>query len=249
MLANKQPGQKQKKPKNTVPKITSSITLRSVAHDSMAKVLARRQSGDKYMFIAHQKRLFWLDISSNFYREPIFTWVFRNTGITCVTANNFTASAGHIDVLIGFSTGDIIWWEIMSNKFSRINKSGSISSKAVRKLEWVPKSDSIFAVAFDDGVLAFLEKDRDDWSSSNPIIQNSTVPNNPLNVVEFPISKKQNPLRVWQPFCHPISSLSFSPDCEHMAVISEDGYLLTINYKWERFVCFEMNNTDFLQNN
>ena len=36
--------------------------------------------------------------------------------------NTMTQSTTHIDVVIGFSTGDIIWFDPMSNKYARINK-------------------------------------------------------------------------------------------------------------------------------
>lgn len=33
-----------------------------------------------------------------------------------------TQSLTHLDVIIGFSTGDVIWFDPMSNKYARINK-------------------------------------------------------------------------------------------------------------------------------
>ena len=33
-----------------------------------------------------------------------------------------TRSASQLDVIIGFSTGDIIWFDPISNKYARLNK-------------------------------------------------------------------------------------------------------------------------------
>jgi hypothetical protein len=33
-----------------------------------------------------------------------------------------TKSVSHIDVIMGFSTGEIIWWEPISQRYTRLNK-------------------------------------------------------------------------------------------------------------------------------
>jgi hypothetical protein len=44
----------------------------------------------------------------------------------CHDINQITKSSGHIDIIFGFSTGDIIWYEPISQKYSRINKNVSL---------------------------------------------------------------------------------------------------------------------------
>jgi hypothetical protein len=36
--------------------------------------------------------------------------------------NKLTRSPTHIDVIMGFSTGEIIWWEPVSQRYTRLNK-------------------------------------------------------------------------------------------------------------------------------
>ena len=40
----------------------------------------------------------------------------------CHDVNMITRSESHLDVIIGFSTGDIMWFDPISNKYARINK-------------------------------------------------------------------------------------------------------------------------------
>jgi hypothetical protein len=40
----------------------------------------------------------------------------------CHDVNFVTRSTTHLDVVAGFSSGDIIWFDPMTNKYSRINK-------------------------------------------------------------------------------------------------------------------------------
>ena len=40
----------------------------------------------------------------------------------CHDTNQVTKSEGHLDVIMGSSTGDIIWFEAYSQKYFRINK-------------------------------------------------------------------------------------------------------------------------------
>jgi hypothetical protein len=46
-----------------------------------------------------------------------------------------TRSTSQIDVIIGFSTGDIVWFDPISNKYARINKNVfySINPKGRRR--------------------------------------------------------------------------------------------------------------------
>ena len=33
-----------------------------------------------------------------------------------------TKSVSHLDVIMGFSTGEVIWWEPISQRYTRLNK-------------------------------------------------------------------------------------------------------------------------------
>jgi catabolite repression protein CreC len=48
--------------------------------------------------------------------------LFTKAHALCHDVNLATKSPSHIDVIMGFSTGDIIWYEPMSQKYARLNK-------------------------------------------------------------------------------------------------------------------------------
>lgn len=48
--------------------------------------------------------------------------LFAKAHILCHDINLFTKGPNHIDVIMGASTGDIVWFEAYSQKYVRINK-------------------------------------------------------------------------------------------------------------------------------
>ena len=48
--------------------------------------------------------------------------LFTKAHALCHDVNLVTKSANHLDVVIGFSTADILWYEPFAQKYNRINK-------------------------------------------------------------------------------------------------------------------------------
>lgn len=44
---------------------------------------------------------------------------------TCQDVNQLTSSTKHLDLIIGFSSGDLVWYDTVCNRYSRINKNVS----------------------------------------------------------------------------------------------------------------------------
>ena len=65
-----------------------------------------------------------------------------------------------LDTLIGFDTGDILWYSPVSGKHVRFNQLGH--GESVCSLGWVHGSESIFVAGFWDGVVAFYDKNLAD---------------------------------------------------------------------------------------
>ncbi|GAA5851327.1 hypothetical protein JCM9279_001106 [Rhodotorula babjevae] len=101
---------------------------------------------------------------------------------TCIDANQHTASAAQIDVLIGFATGDIIWLDPLTARYSRYNKSGCITSSPVTSILWLPPApptspsspsldgglpshrSNLFVTSHADGSIVLWDKDKEDWN-------------------------------------------------------------------------------------
>lgn len=54
--------------------------------------------------------------------QPMMKILFTKAHMLCHDINSFTKGPNHIDVIMGASTGDIVWFEAYSQKYVRINK-------------------------------------------------------------------------------------------------------------------------------
>lgn len=144
---------KRKKPKNNIVKSNSSFVSRVIPHEGLTKRLQEHTPDGAFAFVNVNRAFQWLDLSSptkvssiilsrrimdcsdtadEDQAESLNKILFTKAHALCHEVNPVTKSATHLDVIIGFSTGDIIWYEPMSQKYSRINKNvGNNSSKSL----------------------------------------------------------------------------------------------------------------------
>ena len=94
-----------------------------------------------------------------------------------------------------------------------------------------------------NGTLIVYDKEREDAAfipeEANIIItgiDGIAAEYQPLHINKSVNSKNQktNPVSAWRLSIHRINELAFSPDCRHLAVVSEDGSLRVINYLKEQ---------------
>ena len=167
--------------------------------------------------------------------------VFAKANMLCHDVNSFTKSRNHLDVVMGASTGDIVWFEAFSQKYVRINKGNVISTAAVSDIRWLPGSENLFLASHMDGTLIVYDKERED-AAFVPEVEGASfdrdpaLDRNPLHITKSVNSKNQkvNPVAAWRISNHRIISFAFSPDTKTLAVISEDESLRIINYLKEK---------------
>ncbi|CAH7670215.1 WD40-repeat-containing domain protein [Phakopsora pachyrhizi] len=86
---------------------------------------------------------------------------------TCVSVNRFTASFNALDVIIGFSTGDLVYFDPFCARYTRFNKGGCISSSPVTRVIWLPSStemrEGCFLSSHMDGTVIGWDKEREDF--------------------------------------------------------------------------------------
>lgn len=113
---------------------------------------------------------------------------------TCIDVNQYTASPTQIDVLVGFNSGDIFWFgacglhwsragpsltfsiletDPICSKYTRLNKSGIITSSPITSIQWLPRSHggestNLFLTSHADGSVLIWDKDREDWAGFTP---------------------------------------------------------------------------------
>jgi WD40 repeat protein len=233
---------KRRKPKNNIVKSNSSFVSRVIPHEALQKRLQERSPSGTFAFSNINRALQWLDLSSDTKTENLTKILFTKAHALCHHVNPFTKSTTHLDVILGFSSSDIIWYEPISQKYARINKNGAINNNAVTSIWWMPNSENLFLAAHADGTLIVYDKEKEDA----PFVPEQETPDS-ADVQSGPASfvikksvqsrnQKTNPVAVWKLNNQQINCVSFSPDGRHLAVVSEDGSLRIIDFLKEQLL-------------
>ncbi|KAK3822294.1 MAG: WD40-repeat-containing domain protein [Linnemannia elongata] len=243
---------KRKKPKSNIGKTNSTFVAKITTNENLAKILANRVNEDVYLFWNTGRTFTWSDLGQK-PNEPLSHISFSKAFPTAHDVNILTRSCDHLDVIIGFSTGDIIWFNPLSNKYSRLNKQAIIKDSAVTTIKWLPGSESQFMVAFQDGSIVMMDKDKDDNAFTTPtppdeyryrpILFLSLLFTSHL-LYKYPKSfhatkpkhGRHNPISHWHISRKPINAFAFSPDLQHVAVVAADGELRIIDFRNERLI-------------
>ncbi|KAL8304973.1 hypothetical protein RB597_004066 [Gaeumannomyces tritici] len=248
---------KRKKPKNNITKSNSSFISRVIIHENLSKRLAERPGDGMFAFANINRAFQWLDPSSPTKADYLTKILFTKAHCLCHDVNKVTRSTTHIDVVMGFSTGEVIWWEPVSQRYMRLNKNGIINGTPVSEIRWIPGSENLFMAAHMDGSLVVYDKEKEDANFSPEEEENgaskengepdATAPSGTkprinfrqqIQVVKSVSSKNQkfNPVSVWKLSNQRANAFSFSPDNRHLAVVSEDGSLRIIDYLKEQLL-------------
>ncbi|KAK5146346.1 hypothetical protein LTR04_001064 [Oleoguttula sp. CCFEE 6159] len=221
---------KRRKPKSNIVKSNSSYISRVIPHETLTKKLQERNPEGLFAFVNVNRAMQWLDLSSEQKTDHLTKILFTKAHILCHDTNPLTKSSTHLDVIMGSSTSDIIWWEPMSQKYSRLNKNGTINSSPISDIRWLPNNENYFLAAHMDGTLVVYDKEREDAAfvpEENGVDKASfDMERGPaLHVKKSQQSRNQktNPVACWKVSNQKINSFAFSPDCRHLAVVSEDG--------------------------
>ncbi|KAG1466019.1 hypothetical protein G6F46_001109 [Rhizopus delemar] len=218
-----------RKPKTNITKTNSSFVQKIITNDQLAKILMSRTSDDTNLFYNCGTSFIWMDASGN-PKEPLSRTVFTRACPTSHDVNLLTRAADQLDLIIGFTSGDIIWFDPLCNKYGRINKGGIMNSSPITMIKWLPGHESIFMASFQDGSIMLFDKDKEDEVFHPDSI--SDIKEKYL----FKISKhapkiaaKCNPVSHWKLSHRSITAFAFSPDCQHVAIVGLDGLLRIVN--------------------
>ena len=230
------------KPKNNIVKSSSSYVSRVIPHEALAKRLTEH-APDGLMAFANVNRAFtWLDLSSDIKMENMTKVLFTKAHALCHDINPFTRSSSHLDIIMGFNTSDIIWYEPLSQKYARLNKNGMINGSPIQSVLWIPNKENLFLAAHMDGTLIIYDKEKEDAAftpEDSPPVENGHTNGEAQHGLEIKKSvqsreQKTNPVAVWTVSNMRINSMAFSPDGQLLAVVSENGTLTILDYIDER---------------
>ncbi|EPQ65997.1 BgtA-21101 [Blumeria graminis f. sp. tritici] len=236
---------KKKKPKNNIMKSNSSFISRCVVDENLNKRLQERKSDGYYAFANIDRAFQWLDLSSPQKAEYLTKILFTKGHCLCHDINQVTKSQTHIDLIMGFSTGEIIWYEPISQKYTRLNKNGIINKNPVSEIKWIPGSENLFLASHIDGSLVMYDKEKEEAAllseekirhTTNPVenSEHKIQPSLCINKSIFSKNQKFNPVSSWKLSTQRINSFAFSPDNSRLAVVGEDGALQILDYLEER---------------
>ncbi|KAI8379722.1 catabolite repression protein creC [Radiomyces spectabilis] len=200
-------------------------------HEQLSKKLQARSANDPFLFYNVGMSFVWMDGYQRS-KEPLSRIVFTKGCPTCHDVNMLTRCNDHLDVIIGFSSGDCVWYDPLSGRYIRLNKGGVLNSSSVTNVKWIPGSEDLFMASFSDGTIMILDKEKEDQTFSVPSVSSWTSD-------QFQASKphrntKYNPVSHWRVNTKGVSAFEFSPNGEHVAVVGMDGQLRIINYQKER---------------
>ncbi|OJJ77674.1 hypothetical protein ASPBRDRAFT_166737 [Aspergillus brasiliensis CBS 101740] len=231
-------GLKRRKPKNNIIKSSSSFVSRVITHETATKRLNDRNPDGLFAFANINRAFQWLDLSAKQKEEPVTKILFTKAHMISHDINELTKSTSHIDVVMGSSAGDIIWYEPMSQKYARINKNGVVSNSPVTHIKWIPGSENLFMAAHANGQLVVYDKEKEDalftpeLGSPSAEMMKSSSGRQPLQILKSVNSRNQktNPVALWKLANQKITQFAFSPDRRHLAVVLEDGSLRVMDY-------------------
>ncbi|KAF5102749.1 hypothetical protein D0Z00_000241 [Geotrichum galactomycetum] len=73
-----------------------------------------------------------------------------------------SSSPPTLDLVLGMSSGDIVYLDAATNKYTRINKNGDVTRSAITDIKWLPGSPNYFITTHANGMLMIFDKDRED---------------------------------------------------------------------------------------
>ncbi|KAJ7085728.1 catabolite repression protein creC [Mycena belliarum] len=250
------------RPKHNIRTTSSTFITRIQNAEGFPRSLQSKQGEITFLFYNVSKSFIWIEAGSKA-KEPLARITF-SAYPTCHDVNVSTSSAERLDVIIGFSTGDLVWLDPITSRYGRLNKQGSITNSPCTAVRWVPSSSTLFLVAHADGTIIVYDKERDDggFTPQDPVgtttdspsegQQRSTKEWDPIDSIFVtippwhPVSSgtglakvdkvAKNPVSHWRVARRAVVDFVFSPDVKYVAAISEDGCLRVIDALAEQLV-------------
>lgn len=232
------------KPKNNIIKSNSSYVSRVIPHDNLPKRLAEHSPDGLYAFANINRAFVWLDLSAEAKTENMTKVLFTKAHVLCHDVNAWTKSGSHLDIVMGFNTGDVIWYEPMSQKYARLNKNGAINASPIQCIAWLPHKENLFIAAHTDGTLVVYDKDKEDTAftpedglpTDHAHVDGGQKPAFRIQKSVQSPNQKSNPVAAWSVSNMRINGIAFAPDGQSLAVVCEDGTLTILDYINERVI-------------
>ncbi|WFD18092.1 hypothetical protein MCAP1_000304 [Malassezia caprae] len=243
------PTLRQVRPKQTLKNATNNLISRVQIYQDLSRAFSSLNKVDPLsitMFSAG-KNVFWFTQLQNKIGDPALRLLLAQSPL-CHDVNQYTRQPDRLDVAIGFNTGDILWVDPISQRYSRLNKDGCSTKSGVRQVAWLPGSETVLFTTHENGCVYIWDVERDDSSDSTeaPVppsswdARRSIIADRILGRVDTPStiswrsgrskdSTTSNPMRYWRVSRRALTDLKFSPNSKQVAIACDDGILRIID--------------------
>ncbi|RXW18622.1 hypothetical protein EST38_g7236 [Candolleomyces aberdarensis] len=211
------------RPKHNIKTTSSTFITRIQTSEGLTKTLASKQGDVTFLFFNSAKTFSWVEAGSKA-KEPLIRVTFSQHP-TCHDVNTTTASSEHLDVIIGFATGDLIWF------VSHADGTIVVYDKEKEDGTFTPQDPS--APAPDASSSSDEGSSQREWDPLDNIFV--TMPpwhpaSGAFNGGKADKEKiAKNPVSHWRVSRRSVVDFVFSPDVKYVAAISEDGCLRVID--------------------
>ncbi|KAJ2612811.1 hypothetical protein H4S08_002526 [Coemansia sp. RSA 1365] len=215
--------------RGTVTKSTSAFVSRIITNENLARWIISEHAQTTYLLFNAPRSMVFVGLQPDCNGETLARLDLVSNTPLCHDINQTTRSESRIDMVMGFVQGNIVWHDPISGKYSRLNKNSGYTP-AIMCVRWLPNADSQFIVGTADGSLMIMDRTKEDFCV--PALATTDKQINSMDAFEvaYPLKPKCNPVAYWKVGNSPITSISFSPDAQRVAVTSEDGALRIIDY-------------------
>ncbi|KAJ2847662.1 hypothetical protein J3B02_004118, partial [Coemansia erecta] len=170
--------------KGIVTKSTSAYVSRLVTNENIAKwIVGDGLPTTNFLFNA-PRTMAWIGMQPETNSQTLARFDLVSNTPLCHAINHSTRSSNRLDVVMGFVHGNIIWYEPISGKYTRLNKNSGYSP-AILCLEWIPGSPNLFMVGTSDGCVMIVDCLKEDFAL--PKLVNPIHSNNLASSAELPL--------------------------------------------------------------
>lgn len=213
-----------KSPKTAITRNSSAFLSKAIPAEGMHKKLC---NSDSVIYNCHGKVFNIYSLKYKNFRatnnkaeeiidsNPLLRMVFTKT-ISCMDSiiTGTSKSQLKFDMLIGFISGDILWYDPFLNKYSRFNKNGKLlKNSPVISLKWLHDGKHFLAGFSDGSLLLFnrnLEEDENHFSNCMQNARNNSNPQQKkkfLRVLKSIETANVNPIGHYKMSASPVTSI------------------------------------------
>lgn len=215
-----------RRPRASIRSSKSSYISRGIVNDAFSRKLTGSNPSSLLCLMNFKRTITVLDLEegSDSQADPLIKIFFTKAWALCHVLNDFTKSKQQLDVAVGTSSGDVIWLELTSGRYQRLNKTGNVTRAAIISIQWFPGSPNLVIAAHADGILAVYNVDADDGPAEHRP-QSIAQPTTFLTLKSAATTTKSSLVAAYKLSNHPLTSVKFVPGKTSVAVGSSDGYV------------------------